>query len=120
MMTSERSKELVTCRLAAPGQPTLHDKRSGVEGPYDSITEEICRKDICREEVYREEANKLGLNYVVIRGAAHRTRNVYENGGGRTVTVWDRIHQPAAFVRSISRTKPIHISLYTWAGARMH
>lgn len=74
-MTSARSKGLVTVTWVV--NPTLRDPRYEPHGPQIPITEEICR----------EEADRLGLNYVVIRGAAHETRNIYENG--RSVTTWD-------------------------------
>ncbi|KAK1778715.1 hypothetical protein QBC45DRAFT_393024 [Copromyces sp. CBS 386.78] len=67
-MTSERSQEPVIVAWIA--DPTLDDDRYEKEGPQISITVGICR----------EEADRLGLNYVVIRGAAHETRNVYEDG----------------------------------------
>ncbi|KAJ4388330.1 hypothetical protein N0V85_007666 [Neurospora sp. IMI 360204] len=73
-MTSERSKEpVIVTWIVDPTQ----DDRQEVDGPQISMTEEICR----------EEADRLGLNCVIIRGAAHETRNIYVNG--RTVTVWD-------------------------------
>ena len=56
-MTSERSKEPVVVTWIV--DPTL-DERYEREGPQISLTEEICR----------EEADRLGVNYVVIRGAA--------------------------------------------------
>lgn len=73
-MTSSRSKEPVTVTWIV--DPT-QDERYEPDGPQIATTEEICR----------EEADRLGLKFVVIRGAAHETRNLYVDG--RTVTVWD-------------------------------
>ncbi|KAK3494197.1 uncharacterized protein B0T23DRAFT_403226 [Neurospora hispaniola] len=73
-MTSSRSKEPVTVTWIV--DPT-QDERYEPDGPQIATTEEICR----------EEADRLGLKFVVIRGAAHETRNIYIDG--RTVTVWD-------------------------------
>ncbi|EAA33508.1 hypothetical protein GE21DRAFT_3859 [Neurospora crassa] len=93
-MTSSRSKEPVTVTWIV--DPT-QDERYEPDGPQIATTEEICR----------EEADRLGLKYVVIRGAAHETKNIYVDG--RTVTVWDA---STGRYQNMQREADSHFTIY--------